>query len=72
MRVNFSNRIPIIFWQTADAMRDVELVLPYYGSTTVAQQLIIVQQTTRNRILDGKHADGRGIFLNIFKDLFEG
>jgi hypothetical protein len=53
-------------------MRDVEFVLSYYCGATVAQQLIVVQQTTRNRILDGEHADRRGILLDILKDLFEG
>ena len=72
VRVDFRNGVPVILRQTADAVGDVEFVLPHYTGTTVAQQFIVMQQTTCNRIFDGKHANGCGILLDVLKDLFEG
>ena len=42
VRMNLSYRIPVVIWQTADAVRDVQLVLTHNGSTGVAQQLVVM------------------------------
>jgi hypothetical protein len=71
MRVNFGNRIPIIVGQTADAMRDMQLMLSDDGGARVAQQLVVMQQRTGNRILDSKHTYRSGVLLDAGKHLFE-
>jgi hypothetical protein len=71
MRVDFSNSLPVVFRQTADAMGDVQLVLSDNRGSGVTEQLIIVEQGACNGILDGEHTDGCGILLDTVKDLFE-
>jgi hypothetical protein len=41
------------------------------GRARVAQQLIVVEQTSGDGILDGEHADGRGVLLDAGKDFLE-
>ena len=72
VRVYLGNGVPIVLRQTADAVGDVQLMLAYDGSTAITQQLVVVQQTTRNRILDSQHAYGGRILLHLLKHLFEG
>ena len=71
MRVDFCNRLPVVFRQTADAMGDVQLVLSDNRGSGVTEQLIVVEQGACNGILDGEHTDGSGILLDTVKDLFE-
>ena len=72
VRVYLGDGVPIILRQTADTVRDVQLMLAHDGSTAVAQQLVVVQQAARNRILDSQHTYGGRILLHLLKHLFEG
>ena len=72
VRVNLGNSVPIVLRQTADAVSNVQLVLAYHRCTAVAQQLVVVQQATSNRILYGQHTYGSGILLYLLEHLFEG
>jgi hypothetical protein len=44
----------------------------YHRRARVAQQLIVMQQRTRNRVLYGQHTDGSRILLDTLEHLFEG
>jgi hypothetical protein len=72
MGMNLLNGVPVVFRQTTDAVGDVELVFSHNGGARVAQQLVVVEQRTRYRVLDGEHADGGGVLLDVAKHLFEG
>jgi hypothetical protein len=72
MGVHLGDGVPVVLWQTADAMGDMQFVLAYNGRPRVAQQLIVVQQTSGNGILYGQHTDGGRVLLDALKDLFEG
>ena len=71
VRVNLSNSVPIVLGQTTDAVGDVQFVLTYYRCAAIAQQFIIVQQTTSNRILNCQHTYDSGILLYLLEHLFE-
>ena len=66
-----SDGVPVVFRQTADAMRDVQLMLANDGGSRVAQQLVVVQQRASNRVLDGQHANGGGVLAHLRKNFFE-
>ena len=53
-------------------MSDVQLMLAHDGGARVAQQLVVMQQRTSNRILDGQHSDACRVFLHLCKHLFKG
>ena len=66
------NGVPVILRQTADAMGDMQLMLTHNGGTTVAQQLIVMQQRTSDSILNGQHANGCRVLLHVTEYLLEG
>ena len=70
--VDFGDGVPVVIGQTADAMRDVQLVLTYDGGARVAQQFIVVEQAAGNSVFNGGHADAGGVALDILEHLFEG
>jgi len=50
----------------------VEFVLTHDACSRVAQQLVVVEQAAGNGVLDGHHANGGGVALDVLKHLFEG
>ena len=72
MRVHLSNRRPVVVGQTADAMLDVKLMLAHHSSTRIAQQLIVVQQTSGYRIFYRRHAYHGRVASHILVHLLEG
>ena len=40
--------LPLVVGQTTDAMGNMQLVLPHYTESRIAEQLVVVQETTRN------------------------
>jgi hypothetical protein len=53
-------------------MSNMQLVFTYDGSSAVTQQLVVMEQRTCYRILDGQHTDGCRVLLDLLKHLFEG
>ena len=49
----------------------MQLMLADNRRARIAQQFVIVQQTSRDGVLNGQHADGRRVLLHIGKDLLE-
>ena len=72
MGMNLLKCTPVIIGQTADAVLYMESVLAYYCRSTLAQKLIVVEQTARYGILDGYDADDCRIALDVFEHLLEG
>ena len=70
--MNLLKCTPVIIGQTADAVLYMESVLAYYSRSTLAQKLIVVEQTARYGILDGYDADDCRIALDVFEHLLEG
>ena len=62
---------PVVIGQAADAVADVELVLTHDGCPAGTEQLIVVQQAARNGVLNGQHADDRGVALDVLKHFLE-
>ena len=52
MGVNLLQGAPVVFWQTADAVLYVELVLAYHGGSALPEQFVIVEQTARNGVFN--------------------
>jgi hypothetical protein len=52
-------------------MRDMQFMLANDGSPRLAQQFVVMQQRTRNSILDGCHANHGGVLLNLREHLFK-
>ena len=50
----------------------MELVLSDNGRMRIPQQFVVVQQRACDCILNGEHADGCRILLEVLKDLLEG
>jgi len=71
VRVHLIDGIPVVIGQTADAMLYMKLVFSYDGCVRSPQQVIVVQQTSRDGILDGNQSYHRGITLDILENLFE-
>jgi hypothetical protein len=67
----FGNSVPIVLGQATDTVGDVQFVLTYYRCAAIAQQFVIVQQTTSNRILNCQHTYDSGILLYLLEHLFE-
>ena len=72
MGVNLLQGAPVVFWQTADAVLYVELVLAYHGGSALPEQFVIVEQTARNGVFNGADAYHGRVALDIFEHLFEG
>ena len=71
VRVYLLYGVPVILWQTADAVRDMQFVFAYYRSARITEEFVVMQQTAGNRVLYRQHADGRRVLLNGSKDLLE-
>ena len=69
--MHLADGVPRVFWQTANAMRDVQFVFTHHGSARVAQQFVVVQQATGNGILDGCHANDCRVALDVLKHLLK-
>jgi hypothetical protein len=52
-------------------MRYVQLMLTNSRRAAISQQLVVVQQRTCYGILDGQHANGRGVLLHLLKHLLK-
>jgi len=72
MRMNLGDCRPIIIGQTTDAMLYVEFMLTHHRGTRLAQQLVVVQQTSGYRILYCRHAYHGRIATHILVYLLEG
>ena len=72
MGVNLLQGAPVVFWQTADAVLYVELVLAYHGGSALPEQFVIVEQTARNGVFNGADAYHGRVALDVFEHLFEG
>ena len=57
--------------QAADAVLDVELVLAHHGGSALPEQLVVVEQTASDGVLDGADADDGRISLDVLKHLLE-
>ena len=72
MGVNLLQGVPVVIWQTADAVLNVQLVLAHHGGSTLSEQFVVVKQTARYGILDGADANHRRVSLDILEHLLEG
>ena len=72
MGVNLLQGAPVVFWQTADAVLYMELVLAYHGGSALSEQFVIVEQTARNGVFNGADAYHGRVALDVFEHLFEG
>ena len=72
MGMHFLNAGPVVIGQTADAVGDVQFMFSHNSGARVAQQLVVVEQTACNGVLDGGHSDDGGVSLDVLKHLFEG
>ena len=52
--VDLRERVPIIVGEAEQGVLNMELLLTDNGHTAFAQQLVVVEQRTRNGILDGR------------------
>ena len=72
MRVNLLQGAPVVGRQAANAVLDVELVLSHHGGSALPEQLVVVEQTAGDGVLDGADADDGRISLDVLKHLLEG
>ena len=72
MRMNFLEGTPVIIRQAADAMLYMKFMFSHNSRAALPQQLIVVKQTSRNRILYGTDTNHGWIALDILKHPFEG
>ena len=72
MRVDLAYRAPVVVWQAAYAMRDVQLVFTDDGRVAVAQKLIVVKQRAGYGIFYCRHADDGGVLFYAVEHLLKG
>lgn len=72
VRMNLTNRFPVVIRQTADAVLYVELMLSDDGSTRHPKQFIIVKKTAGYRILYCQHRYNGRIILHALEHLLKG
>ena len=72
MRMHFLEGAPVVLGQTADAVLDVEPVLPHHGGAALPEQLVVVEQTARDGVLDGGDSDDGRVALDVLEHLLEG
>ena len=70
--MNLLQGTPVVGRQTADAVLDVEFVLTHHGGSALPEQLVVVEQTSGDGVLDGADADDGRISLDVLKHLLEG
>ena len=62
----------VVVREAKQAVGNAQLMLAYDGKSTVAKQLVIVQQAARYGILDGSHTEYRTVVLYRGKYFFKG
>ena len=72
VRMDLTDRIPVVIRQTADAVLYVELMLSDDSSARHSKQFIIVKETTSYRILYCQHRYNGRIILHALEHLLKG
>ena len=61
----------VVVGQAADAVADVQLVLAHHAAARVTEQLIVMEQAAGYGVLNGYHADERGVLAHLAEHLLE-